>query len=955
MELKDFLATVTPEGRLVIARMVDRQRKDGTPYKGFAHIVCNTHAEAAQTALDWVGHGNNVYFALASYKQGFHQNEKGKKVVRVRENVDRLKAIWFDIDFKGEYPDAKTAVLAVQVFCQHTKMPRPTLLVGSGNGLHVYWPLTTAVDLDRWQALSESLKEAAKSIGLKADLACTADSCRVLRPPGTINFKDPANPKPVELLYTNGETYAIEQLETALLPWKPTLKAPPPHIKVSSNTDLTNGVGQSSKVDKFEEVIKHCPVLERVVETKGKTCTEPEWMGVLQVLKFCGNGKDWIHKVSEGHPSYDPAATEEKFQQRLDNTAGPTKCATFASYHNAICTKCPHQGAIVSPIQLGRGDIENPGSLPAGWRVATDLSGMERMVITDPVNNITEWVPVLNFIVKNFRAMKSAQTHTYDYSFDLYHGKKLIGVVTGPGNEMSDPHRLGALVCNAGHFIKGKQISTLGDLMGTWLGKLHDNNRVIETADQLGWIEEDGKLTGFTCSPIVFYTDALKNSKSLRPRAAFANIAKMYEPKGELDEWKQVAKFIAEQNHPALTSVLAASFGAPLLKFVGIHGGILSLVSSASGVGKSSVLKASQAVWGSPAHGINSVDDTPKSVAKKMGFLNNLPAYWDELRGEYTVNGFCNLAFQITQGKEKSRLDSSANLRDSVTWETMMICASNESIFDAMARRTEGSDAGMVRTFEIYMDNPPEAELSRAEVTLLFEKLSTNYGHAGYIYGEFLARNAEKVRSDVQKMFALMANTMTGAERFWYGMIAIIVLGAHYAKQLNLVPFDISTMKDFLIENLNYLRSRTKTIVDAGDIEEVLGAYLTERGPNTLIIDDFHDVVGQRGHPKSDYIPTMISTPRSDKLSVVVAQDSGRIRFSLNDLNRFMADRNLPAYGISKKLQDRLGAKECRVTLGVGTRYAGPRVRALEIPATWAGSGRPSYIPDSLTGPESAN
>jgi len=212
MELVDFLSTVVPPGRIIVARMIDRQRQDGKKYKGFSHIVCKTHAEAADTAKLLAQGGHDVYFALASYKQGFHQNDKGKKVVRVRENVQELKALWFDIDFKGEYHDAHAALIAIRDFCEATTLPRPAVLVGSGNGVHAYWPFDTYITLERWQRLADAVKEAAKALGLKADLVCTADACRVLRPPGTTNFKDPANPKPVKLLFSTGDEYSPDDL-----------------------------------------------------------------------------------------------------------------------------------------------------------------------------------------------------------------------------------------------------------------------------------------------------------------------------------------------------------------------------------------------------------------------------------------------------------------------------------------------------------------------------------------------------------------------------------------------------------------------------------------------------------------------------------------------------------------------------------------------------------------------
>jgi len=947
MDLVRFLQAVVPPGRIIIGRMVERTRASGEPYNSIAHVVCSSHEEAASTAMELVGGGHNVYFALASYKQGFHLNTKGKRVVRVRENVQELKALWFDIDFKGEYPDAKTAVFALRAFSQATKMPAPAILVGSGNGLHVYWPLTEPVPLERWQRLADALKEAAKSTGLKADLACTADSCRILRPPGTVNFKDPASPKPVKLLYSSDVEFSPDDLETALLPWVPTAK-PAAVQQVAVNSDLAGGVAARPTVPStFDEIQKHCGVAKWMVEHHGQTCKEPEWMAVLQLLKHCEDGAAWVHPVSDGHPSYNAAATDAKWQHRLANSAGPTLCKTFEQYRPEICAKCPHSGFVKTPLQVGQGNTTDISALPPGWRIAEQGRGVERLMLTDPANNTKEWIKVFRHIPSNFRPVRSVASGQFDMLIDISLKGTDTWTVIAPMSMLGNSRKLVEHLASFGVVLKAKEVAPFGDLMASWLEKLQNARRVADVSEQLGWIlGPDHKIVGFACSPTVYYSDG-RVRNDIRPAREFATMAKLYEPCGELDAWKKVADFIAKQNSPALTAILAAAFAAPLLKFVGIQGGILSLVSPASGVGKSSALKVSQAVWASPIHAMNSVDDTPKSVAKKLGFVNNLPGYWDELRGKQTVDGFTNLAFQMTQGKEKSRLDSSANLRDAQKWETMLVVASNESIFDAMARRTTGSDAGMVRTFEIEMHEAPQTDVPSAEITLLFETLSHNYGQAGREYAQYLAMHAEKIREAVQEMYLHLADTMEPQERFWYGMVSILLIGAILAGKLGLVNIDVRSLKKFLLANLKRLRERTSAVGQESELNELLSEYLRERGDRLLVIDDFHSESGSSGRPSHGYLPHISTSPRSEKASVVMASESRRVRFSTRDFHNYLESRELAPYGMIEKLVAELGARKIRCVLGYGTKYATPRVWALEIDVTWADFSNPLHTPGS--------
>src|SRR5690606_19622681 len=138
-------------------------------------------------------------------------------------------------------------------------------------------------------------------------------------------------------------------------------------------------------------------------------------------------------------------------------------------------------------------------------------------------------------------------------------------------------------------------------LMTTWLGQLQAARRVADVTEQLGWLVEKTdtgeQINGFSLGPTTYYSDG-RSRDDVKAAREFANIARFYEPKGGLDAWKKVAGFISEQGIPAFTATLAAGFGTPLLRFTGLSGGILSIVSTASGVGKSSALKCSQAVWG---------------------------------------------------------------------------------------------------------------------------------------------------------------------------------------------------------------------------------------------------------------------------------------------------------------------------------------------------------------------
>lgn len=948
MELKEFLSAIVPDGVMVVAKKVTRQNAAGDDYTTFSHRIAKLHSDAARAVEEMAAGREDVYYAMAAYKQGFHdgpidkKTNKPKKQLRVRTNVESLKALWFDIDFKGEYPDAKTALFALRAFTQSCALPMPSILVGSGNGMHAYWPFDEVIPVDRWQQIANALKAAA--IDLKfanpdlkptsIDLGCTIDSCRVLRPPGTWNWKDPQNPKEVKLLYASGVTYPFEQLSAALMPWVQSGSrgsgAKILSVAGDVNDDLTGGlVKRDETPSSFETIIKNCGVAKYIAENHGKDSSEPEWTATLQLLKFCDDGTMWVHPVSDGHPEYDASKTDTKFDQRVANTAGPTLCSKFQETRNSICLKCPHFGFIKTPLQLGHEGQKAIDDLPIGWRVSPDRKGVERLMIVDAGEGKTEkeWMRVLRYIPSELRATRSIVTMRYEISFNIEMQNSKAWAMNLPGGVLGNPRKLTEALADMGVVLKEKETKSFIDLMATWLSSLQAARRIADVTEQLGWLINEEKLVGFSCGPTTFYADG-RVRNDVRSAREFSAVSKYYEPRGGLEPWKRVSNFVAGQNFPAFTAILAASFGAPLLRFTGLSGGVLSIVSGASGVGKSSALQCSQAVWGSPTHAVNAVDDTPKSVARKLGFLNNLPAYWDELRGRKTVDEFVTLAFQITQGKEKTRLDSSATLRDIQTWETLLVVASNESILEAMARNSGGTDAGVVRTYEMVIE-PFQFAGNKAEITLLFEQLKRNYGHAGRLYAQYLATHAPEVEQRVQTMFTRLATAgkMAAQERFWFAIMASLVVGAELAAKIGLVQIDINVLLKYLMQNLFRLRGRSSEALSSVEPGELLAAFMGAYQDRALLVNKF-PTGKQNG---KSYIPDVLSPPRSDKIIYHVSQTEERVRFPISEMIRWLESRQLPSGTILRKFKAELNGTELRFRLGMCTKWELPPQRCMEI------------------------
>jgi len=163
----------------------------------FTHIsICaTTHASAIVLRTAKAGH--DVYFAPASFKSSDS---------RKSENAIGATSLWMDIDVgpdKGAngsgYATIEAALDELYIFCDATGIPRPTLIICSGSGLHVYWVLDQFIGPKLWLMLATKLKALTKHLNFRADPSRTADISSLMRVPGTLNYKY-TPPLPVEMI-----------------------------------------------------------------------------------------------------------------------------------------------------------------------------------------------------------------------------------------------------------------------------------------------------------------------------------------------------------------------------------------------------------------------------------------------------------------------------------------------------------------------------------------------------------------------------------------------------------------------------------------------------------------------------------------------------------------------------------------------------------------------------------
>lgn len=255
------------------------------------------------------------------YGVGLRKEHKGTK-----EAVSALPCVWVDIDAKDHGGDLKAAWDCLWA-------NRPTgrhwsYVVQSGGGFHAYAMLkepASPEDFPRVEAINRGL---ARSVG--GDL-CATDAARILRLPGTMNWKY-APPRLVKVRHECPNEWNLSDFEEYEEKGSeiPASLAPPP-----------------DRVGMFESLFERCAFLEHC-RTDAKSLPEPQWYAAISNLVRFPGCVSLIHDLSRPYPHYARSETDAKILQALDSS-GPTGCDAIRKHFD-----CGRRCGVRSPAGLLR-------------------------------------------------------------------------------------------------------------------------------------------------------------------------------------------------------------------------------------------------------------------------------------------------------------------------------------------------------------------------------------------------------------------------------------------------------------------------------------------------------------------------------------------------------------------------------------------------------------------------
>ena len=813
------------------------------------HLV-ETREEVDALTARMVQQQRNVFFGVAKYK-----GDSGRK----KSNVLALKSFWMDIDCgptkaqvnektqrPGGYVDQAAGLTALRSFCTTIGLPKP-IIVNSGRGLHVYWPLEEEITPEQWEPVAARLRDLCITHDLYVD-PVVFETARILRIPNTLNFKDdPATPVSVMAV---GLPSKFKDFVNLLGVKVPENRPAPKRRELTALGKLM----QDNMTKSFAKIMRRSANGDGCAQLldcfmQRTTLSEARWFDALSVAKFCTDRDTAIHKLSEGHPDYDPAKTEQK----IAHIEGPHNCVTFDRNNPGLCAQCPHFGKIKNPITLGMDVKEAPEASYSEATAVNETTGQEETFTIPPYPKPFYWGEN-GGIWKKLADPEALPVFVYPYH--LYVVKRMRDPVEGgvalfrfhtpldgireftiPSKKLTDRIELRKALSAEDVMCNAKQFDLLLDYVIISAGQLQTKQKAELMRTQFGWADNDSK---FIIGDKEITVDGSFYSP---PSSVTEELAVHMHTAGTFEKWQEVFNLYGTPGLEAHAFAALAAFGAPLFKFTGQSGAAVNVIHPFSGTGKTTILHMCNSVYGNPKELCSTQKDTDNARILKLGVHNNLPYCVDEITNMPAM-AFSDLIYAMSNGKGKDRMEASGNkLRSNTTkWQTISLCSSNASFYEKLGGVKTAPDGEMMRMLEYKIDYSSALDVGVAK-QLFDHQLMENYGHAGPIYADWLVRNREEAIREVRGIQAKIDHelNLTQRERFWSAVAASHIAGGLIAiRYLNLMNWDMKRIYKWATDMILALREDVKP--PATDVATVVGDYLNRHISNVLVVDDNVDL-----------------------------------------------------------------------------------------------------------------
>lgn len=836
MDTLTFLATVLPsKGKYCVVELSSRKKE---------HVFVDTLRELTPHLNRFHAAKYNTYFALASFIDAESRTAK---------NAHAMRSVFLDIDcgVGKAYRTKRDAAQALEEFLGETNLGSPWV-VSSGGGLHVYWPFTEDVPIPQWRAVAENFKRLCKQYNFRIDYTVPADAARVLRLPGSLNYKtDP--PRPVKIL-VEGARFEFESFAAAvrgplnghaLEDDHPLLSdaIPGERLSAAAQSGVSFSlINLSLPKTSFNKIVQRskagdgCAQLVYYKKHATQDGMEPLWYALMSVAAKCEERDEATKWLTKLHP-YSEERMHQKLKQ-IDKLTGPRTCEKIDSENPGVCPTCKYWQRITTPAALGwELDVDNApreirtekiivSRAPPPTGFCYDASGAIFREVKDSDGAINGRIPILPYGLHAVHLLSAKEEH---YVRFIAVGKDRQQDILLPQKAVVSKETTTQTLAaqNVIAMLGAGNDKHLFDYVRACVENISSQEKPLVVPDSYGWQENGSFVVGGT----VFSPDGREESF---PMPGLENVTHATLCHGTLDNWKKFPTMLAGKRLYDLLAIgCGVGFGSPLMQFSGLDGLVIAAGSTRSGTGKTLALQLASTIWGHPRDYKIGISSSVIAMQHRAGVLKSLPLIVDETTNKARQNDmewFPTFVFDICEGRGKERMESQENKEriNNTVWSLLTLVSGNAHMLDIMLAARRHSSEGEIRRMlewtlnDVLTWNEAEVELIKA--------MRENHGLAGRKYAAWLVVNRDKAIRVFQEVYVLLRDRFefTNDERFWHAGIAsciagCILAGPKYSDVIELPIKEITASFKSVVETM-----RDNVGQSARTAEDVLNAYTKE-------------------------------------------------------------------------------------------------------------------------------
>jgi hypothetical protein len=858
MEPVEFLQRVLPSSGLYCVAEFDTERKQ--------HKFVQTVEAMLEGSREHVQQKLNSYFALASF---------AKDGSRTAANVVHMRALFIDVDCgTGKYANKKEAVLAVRKFLKDTGLDAlgSPIVVDSGGGIHVYWPMDRDIPMSEWLPAARNLKKLCSEYGFKIDQSVTGDAARVLRVPGSYNFKyvseDKPEPVPCAIKVEGDTVFNFEQLAEVI---KGKLSSPAAEEALSipgtapkrKNTTfkLVDGSGNKFKL-LLDKSLKGdgCAQLKHYVENAADEGMEPLWRGLLSWSSKCEDADEFNKYLSDLHP-YD----EERMHSKLREIKGPYPCSKIQDLNEGGCAGCKHIGKITNPLILARyikkdesekeiflepqESTEKPQTsiprppAPRGYSYAQG-GGIIMHKKGGKDGEEERDVRVIDYDLFVVHILNINRTHTIYMVADKKTGPETI--VFPQRAIVSKDETLKALAEQNVMALYGSNNDV--NLFTYVRAAVEDaslRNNALVVPSQYGW-QEDGSIV---CHERIYRPDGTITSF---PMPSLDALNSKFKIRGNsMEPWLNTVNMLINREEWMLLGFGLVGAASLIMQFAGVSGVVFHACGK-TGAGKSLALALSGAMFGHPTRVTIASSSSEIALIEAAGSMGSFAVLIDESTTQQDKQPGVNtkmiaaqrnawakaVIYRMSEGTPKDRSTTKGGLQagNGNGWKSLLLTTSNSYLMDSLVSQDTSSEAVVMRLLEAGFENT--ITLTEKEQENL-AALRDHHGHVGEKYLHWLVQSAQIVGplfKDCRKRLTTMLGYQ-GSERFWFDgcaalLTAAIILGS---KHSNIIDIPVKSLIQHCIEPL-IGNGRTYVGLSQKSADDILNFYTRERYGQLVVV-----------------------------------------------------------------------------------------------------------------------